>query len=84
MQDRPIVALDDTLEFAREALKAEGFDVVSLRHGGSQADAVVVSGMDTNMMGMENRDFEASVIEATGLDANEIVEQVRRSVGLKL
>lgn len=83
MTDRPIVAIDDHLSHMRQLLKSEGYDVVSLRHAGSQPDAIVVSGMDTNIMGMTDTASDAALIEATGLSDQEIVERVRRVMGLK-
>ena len=49
----------------------------------SEAAAVVVSGMDDNLMGVQDRLTDAPVIRAAGRDIDEIVADVRRIVELR-
>ncbi|HEY8342344.1 MAG TPA: YkuS family protein [Calditerricola sp.] len=77
----PRVAVEETLTHVEQALRAGGFEVVPLREDLlQQVDAVVISGQDTNLMGMADRQTEASVINAHGLTAEEVVQAVRERV----
>jgi len=76
------VAVEETLTHVGQALRAGGFEVVPLREDVlTQVDAVVLSGQDPNVMGMADRQTEASVINAHGLTAEEVVQAVRERIG---
>ena len=74
------VALDQGLTDVEEVLKDEGYDVVELNRGeNDDALAVVVNGLSENIMGMEDVVTASTIIDASGLNAEQIVEQVKRS-----
>ena len=79
--DKPVVAIDDGLEHLRPILTAEGFQVQSLQDGAQGVAAVVVSGGEDNVTGVQRRVTPAVVIDATGLAAQEVVRRLRERLG---
>ncbi|MBO8171269.1 MAG: YkuS family protein [Bacillaceae bacterium] len=76
----PRVAVEDNLDQVENILRNNGYDVVRLGNQQQQVDAVVISGQDRNMMGMQDRQTGASVINAEGMTAEEVYEAVNRAV----
>jgi hypothetical protein len=77
------VAVSDGLSPVKRLLYQEGFDVVNLEsnariseQGMGDYDAVVVSGLDDNMMGMQDISGRAVVINAAGKRPEEIVAEL--------
>jgi hypothetical protein len=73
------VAVENGLSDVKDALQSNGYEVVSIDQVGEAACAVI-TGEDHNMMGMANTQTKASVIQADGLSANEIVDQVKQRI----
>ncbi|HHY45584.1 MAG TPA: YkuS family protein [Firmicutes bacterium] len=78
------VAVEGGLKPFQEALKNAGFVVVEVSSpedlANTRPHAVVVSGMDDNFLGMT--DFgDAPVVTASGRTPEEVVKDVRRSLG---
>lgn len=72
------VAVDDGLESGlKEALKREGYEVVS-PYRGQNVDAFIVTGMSNNFMGMHDIKDRAPVIDASGKSPEEIVKRLRQ------
>ena len=72
------IGVEGSLTNISDALRAKGYDVVEL-NGGSNAqncDCCVVTGLDSNMMGMQDAQTRGSVIEASGLSADEVIKQI--------
>lgn len=78
-----IVAVDDNLSNVRQALEAQGYQVCSLDQGFDQVDVVVVSGMDNNELGDNSTVTDARIIHASGLSADQVVEEVQMTMQLK-
>jgi hypothetical protein len=78
------IAVEQGLRPFHQALETAGFLVVEVRQAGELdrlgAHAVVVSGMDDNFMGIEDA-REAPVITAAGRTPEEVVDEVRRTLG---
>jgi hypothetical protein len=79
------VAVSDALSPVKRMLHREGFDVVNLESnaaisekGMGDYDAVVVSGVDDNMMGMQDISGRALVINAAGKRPEEILDELNR------
>ncbi|WP_284644696.1 YkuS family protein [Paenibacillus silviterrae] len=71
------IAVEDSLNNVKDALKQNGYDVVSLDNSSIQnCDCCVISGQDKNVMGMTETVTRASVINAQGMSESEIVKQV--------
>lgn len=78
-----IIAVDDKLTNVREALQAEGYRVLDLHQGIENCAAIVVSGMDDNLLGQQDIVTRVPVIDATGRDVDDIVEAIARSIELQ-
>ncbi|MGI6626972.1 MAG: YkuS family protein [Bacillota bacterium] len=78
------IAVEQGLRPFQHALKTAGFLVVEVKEAdeldGLGAHAIVVSGMDDNFMGMEDA-RQAPLITAAGRTPEEVVDEVRRSLG---
>ena len=62
---RRVVAVEEGLTPITLLLKRQGYDVVGLEDSRwKDADAVVLSGMDANFLGVEDRMTEANVVTA--------------------
>jgi hypothetical protein len=72
------VGVEQSLTNISEALREKGHDVVELRQEADAqgCDFCVVSGTDSNVMGMQDVTIQGSVIEASGLSADEVCRQI--------
>lgn len=72
------IGVEQSLTNVSQALKEKGYDVVELKNENDAkgCDCCVVTGGDNNVMGIQNVVIEGSVIDATGLSADEICHQV--------
>jgi len=77
------IAVEVGLTDIRKALESKGFDVVMLKQesDAQQCDCCVISGIDRNVMGMQNTVIEGPVIDCNGMDTNQICEEVERRLG---
>ncbi|MCL6589517.1 MAG: YkuS family protein [Firmicutes bacterium] len=72
------VAVESGLSNVSEFLTNRGFDVLEFQHNQeikdvfSNVDAVVVTGMDENLLGIQDIETNVPVIEASGLTPAEI------------
>jgi len=72
-----VVAVDDDLRGLKEALAAQGYSVVGLdERQMERADAVVISGMEQNLMLMEDIKTRVPVISAAGRTNEEILKDL--------
>mgnify|MGYP001228062421 FL=1 len=76
------IGVEESLTDVRQALEEKGYDVVTLQNeqDASQCDCCVVTGLDTNVMGISNKMTKGSVIEAKGLTADEICREVEEKI----
>jgi hypothetical protein len=77
------VAISDSLSPVKRTLYQAGYDVVNLesdadisKKGIGDYDAVIVSGMDDNLMGMQDISGKALVINAAGKAPDEILDEL--------
>lgn len=75
------VAVDDSLLNVKKLLTREGFEVIDNSAYGD-ASAVVVTGLDNNMMNTQKINTEAPVIDASGKSPEEIVTEVKEKMEL--
>lgn len=75
----PRIAVEGNLHNIQKALKNNGYDVVTMDGSQSLAncDCCVISGVDQNMMGVDTTFTNVPVINAEGMNEQQIVEQVR-------
>jgi len=70
------VAIEQTLGSVKEYLQNNGFDVVDLNQHLTQVDAIVISGQDKDVLGMQDITTTAPVINAEGLTPEEVHQQL--------
>lgn len=75
------IAVDESLLNVKKKLTQEGYDVVGATEY-EKADAIVVTGLDNNMMNMQETDTKAPVIDASGKSPEEIVSEVKSKLGI--
>lgn len=72
-----VVAVEEGLSGSiRDALKNEGYIVVRPGTGG-RIDATIITGMDRNLMGMQDITGRSVVIDASGKTPEEIVNDLK-------
>ena len=73
------IAVEDSLDAVKQALQNSGHEVVSMDNL-DNIDCAVISGLDNNVMGISDRATKASVIDASGMTADEVVRRVDQSL----
>jgi hypothetical protein len=80
----PKVAVEEALTPVVQVLKQNGYNVVNLSENEmKQADCVVVTGVDSNVMGMMDVQTKASVVNAEGKTAEQVLQEVQERVNVK-
>lgn len=72
------IAVEPGLEPVREELRRRGFRTVDLDADLAGVDAVVVRGTDANLLDRQDILTRAPVIEAAGLTARQVADEVSR------
>ncbi|MDX8364884.1 YkuS family protein [Cytobacillus sp. Hm23] len=77
------VGVEQSLTQVQQALEEKGHQVVQLQQESDAqgCDCCVVTGQDSNFMGMSNVATAGPVIEASGLSANEVCQKVEDKLG---
>lgn len=70
------VVVEDSLSNMRNALEREGYQVMGMEGINQNPDAIVLTGGDENVMGMEDMQANVPVIDARGMDINQLSEQL--------
>lgn len=78
----PKIGVEQSLSDVTAALQEKGYDVVQLNNESDAkgCDCCVITGQDQNVMGITNTVTAGSVIQASGLSANEVCEQVESRI----
>ncbi|WP_153126400.1 YkuS family protein [Peribacillus tepidiphilus] len=76
------IGVEQSLTNIQEALRERGHEVVELKQ---ESDAngcacCVVSGLDSDVMGMQDVSIQGSVINASGLTAEEVCQEVENKL----
>lgn len=76
------VGVEQSLTDVQDALQSRGYEVVQLKQESDAqgCDCCVITGQDQNVMGIQNTITEGSVINAHGLTAEEICDQVEKKL----
>jgi hypothetical protein len=76
------IGVEQSLSNIQQALRDRGYDVIELKQESDTqgCDCCVISGLDSNVMGMQDTSIEGSVIEANGLTADEVCRQVENRI----
>lgn len=72
------VGVEQSLTDVQQVLQERGYQVVQLKQesDANGCDACVVTGLDNNVMGIANTTIKGPVIEASGLSAEEICQEL--------
>ncbi|MCM3724188.1 uncharacterized protein UPF0180 [Neobacillus bataviensis] len=72
------VGVEQSLTNIQQVLREKGYDVVELKQesDAQNCDCCVVTGLDSNVMGMSDTSTKGSVIDANGMSADEVCRQV--------
>ena len=72
------IGVEESLSDVQQALRDKGHEVVQLNHEHDAAtcDCCVISGLDQNVMGMQDVTIEGPVINADGLTADQVCSEV--------
>ncbi|HQA08601.1 MAG TPA: YkuS family protein [Syntrophomonadaceae bacterium] len=74
-----VIAVEDNLTPVRDFLAAQGCQIIAVeRVKDTRVDAVVISGADQNLMGMEDIDTKAPVIDARGLSPQDVWIEIQQ------
>lgn len=71
------VAVDGYLGSVRDMLREKGYEILPMDQL-TDADCVIVSGGDSNMMGVETVLTKAPVIAALGMTPEQVIAEVER------
>lgn len=76
------IGVEQSLTDVQQALREQGYDVQELKQesDANGCDCCVITGQDQNMMGIQNVITQGSVINASGLTAEQICEEVKNKV----
>ncbi|MBO1000448.1 YkuS family protein [Bacillus sp. SD075] len=76
------IGVEESLTNIQEALREKGFDVVEIKQevDAKNLDCCVVTGLESNVMGISDTSLKASIIEANGLTADEVCREVENKV----
>jgi len=75
---KKVIAVEDSLSPVKNALQQEGYDVTYL--GDNRSDAIIISGMNENFMGMEDIRQDVPVINAQGKSTEEVIEELKNKM----
>ena len=72
------IGVEQSLTNVQQALREKGHEVIQLTQESDSngCDCCVVSGVDNNVMGMQDTSLKASVIDSSGLSADEVCQLV--------
>lgn len=70
------IAVETGLSQIGNILKDEGYQVVDFDESGSPVDALVVTGLDDNFMGISNTLTDGLVVDASGRNAEEVLYEL--------
>lgn len=76
------IGVEQSLTDVQQALQEKGHTIVQLKqeNDAKGCDCCVITGQDRNVMGIENTVTQGSVIEASGLTADEICHEVEERI----
>lgn len=74
------IGVEQSLTDVQQALQEKGYEVVQLRQesDAQNCDCCVITGLDNNVMGIQNSVTEGPVIQASGRTADEICNEVEQ------
>lgn len=76
------IGVEQSLTDVQQALKEKGHDVIQLKQesDANGCDCCVVTGLDSNVMGIANTVIKGPVVEASGLTAEQVCQEVNNRI----
>lgn len=76
------VGVEQSLTNVEQALRDKGYEVVTLKQesDAQNCDCCVITGLDSNVMGMTDTSTKVPVIEANGMTADEVCHEVESRI----
>ena len=76
------IGVEQSLTNIQQALREKGYDVVELKQesDANGCSCCVISGLDSNVGGMQDTMISGSVIDASGLSADEVCQRVEAKI----
>jgi hypothetical protein len=77
------IGVEQSLTNVQDALREKGHQVIELKNesDAQNCDCCVVTGIDSNVMGMQDTYTKGSVIDANGMSADEVCQEVESRLG---
>ncbi|MCL4425858.1 MAG: YkuS family protein [Firmicutes bacterium] len=75
---KKVIAIEDNLSPFERALRKEGYEVKTIKEGWREADAIIVSGQDDNLLGIQEIQTRAPVISAEGRTPEEVLVDLKK------
>lgn len=78
----PKIGVEESLSQVQHELQAKGYEVVTLKNeqDAKGCDCCVITGLDENIMGIQNAVTKGAVINASGRTVEEICNQVEQKL----
>ncbi|WP_096199168.1 YkuS family protein [Bacillus sp. FJAT-45350] len=78
----PKIGVEQSLTAVQQELQSKGYEVVQLKQeqDATGCDCCVITGQDQNVMGIQNVVTNGSVINAHGMNADEVCQQVEQKL----
>ncbi|WLR43202.1 YkuS family protein [Bacillus carboniphilus] len=78
----PKVGIEQSLTDVYDLLKTKGYDVVQLKNeqDAQGCECCVITGVDSNVMGIQNTVTSGAVINASGMTPDEICHRVEETI----
>lgn len=76
------IGVEQSLTSVSEELVSKGYDVVSLKQesDANSCDCCVISGLDQNVMGIQDHVTNGTVINADGMSAMDVCQRVEHTL----
>ncbi|MGE5654055.1 MAG: YkuS family protein [Bacillota bacterium] len=71
------IAVEPALSQVKSLLKEQGYEIMDMDQF-QNADCVVINGGDDNLMGIQDALTKAPVIDANGMTAQQVLDQIKR------
>jgi hypothetical protein len=77
------IAIEGGLTNVKKYLRSQGYDVETVENvaDADKFDAIIVTGLNNNFLGIGDAATKSPVIDASGLTPEEIHENLKRTIG---
>ena len=78
------IGIEPALTNVQQALEEKGYEVIPVHNESDikNVDCCVVSGLDSDFMGIQDISMEGSIIDANGMSADEVCREVENKIKL--